>query len=63
MKRCFFIGHREASERIFQVLCDTIEVHITEYSVAEFIVGQYGNFDRLVARALIEAKQKYTHTL
>lgn len=61
MKRCFFIGHREASERIFQVLCDTIEVHITEYDVAEFVVGQHGNFDRLVAKALMEAKQRHPH--
>ena len=33
-------------------LLETIERHITEYGVSEFVVGRYGNFDRLVIRAL-----------
>lgn len=61
MKRCFFIGHREANENIYQALCDSIEEHIIEHDVKEFVVGQYGNFDRLAAKALIEAKQKHPH--
>ena len=31
-------------------LLETIERHIAEYGVSEFVVGQYGNFDRLVSR-------------
>lgn len=61
MKRCFFIGHREASESIYQVLYNLIELHITEHNIEEFVVGQYGNFDRLAAKALIEAKRKHPH--
>lgn len=34
-----------------------IEKHITEYGVTEFIVGHYGEFDRLAAKAVIVAKQ------
>ena len=42
---------------IFPVLQKAVEKHITEYSVTEFIVGQYGGFDHLAAKAVIAAKQ------
>jgi len=58
-KRCFFIGHRETSEEIYPALYKAVEKHITEYGVTEFIVGKYGNFDRLAAKAVIKAKAKY----
>ena len=57
-KTCFFIGHREAGEELLEPLRRVIERHITEYGVTEFVVGQYGNFDRLAARALAEVKQR-----
>lgn len=56
MKSCFFIGHREASTEILPALSSAIEQHVVEYGVTEFIVGHYGGFDRLAARALIAAK-------
>lgn len=56
-KRCFLIGHHDAPESIYPALQREIERHITELSVTEFIVGHYGNFDRMAARALVEAKQ------
>ena len=56
MKSCFFIGHREASEEIFPELAETVEHHIVDYGVTEFIVGNYGSFDRMAARAVISAK-------
>ena len=56
MKSCFFIGHREASEKIFPELAEAVERHIVDYSVTEFIVGNYGGFDRMAARAVISAK-------
>lgn len=59
MKSCFFIGHRDASESIFPTLLKEVECHITEQSVAEFVVGNYGAFDRLSARAVITAKQQH----
>ena len=48
MGSCFFIGHRETPDQVYPALLETIEHHITEYGVSEFVVGRYGNFDRLV---------------
>ena len=59
MKSCFFIGHREASSELLPILRRIIEKHISEYGVTEFIVGGYGNFDRLAAKAVISLKQQY----
>ena len=56
-KSCFFIGHREAGPEILPALEAAIEKHISEYGVTEFIVGHYGGFDRLAARALVSAKK------
>lgn len=58
-KRCFFIGHREASDDLLPALRAAIEQHIVEYGVTEFLVGKYGGFDRLAAQSVIEAKQKH----
>ena len=60
MKTCFFIGHRDAPESIYDRLLAAVERHITEYGVTEFVVGKYGNFDHLAARAVIEAKQYHS---
>ena len=60
MKTCFFIGHRDAPESIYGRLLAAVERHIIEYGVTDFVVGRYGNFDRLVARAVIEAKQRHS---
>ena len=59
MKSCFFIGHREASDELLPLLEQTVEKHIFEYGVTEFIVGKYGRFDHLAARAVISLKQQY----
>lgn len=59
MGSCFFIGHRETPDRVYPTLLETIERHITEYGVSEFVVGQYGSFDRLVIRALSQAKRAH----
>ncbi len=57
MKSCFFIGHREASSEIFPALTEAVEKHIKEYGVTEFIVGNYGGFDHMAAKAVIAAKE------
>ena len=57
VKTCFFIGHREAGERILSVLAQEVERHITEYGVTEFVMGHYGGFDRLAASAVRAAKE------
>ena len=48
-KSCFFIGHREADERLLPRLKLTIERLITEENVRFFYVGEYGGFDRIAA--------------
>ena len=58
-KSCFFIGHREASEEIYADLRVAVEQHIVEYGVTEFIAGHYGGFDRLAAKAVIQAKKTH----
>ena len=58
-KSCFFIGHREADERIYPQLLSEVKRHIAECGVTEFIVGHYGGFDRMAARAVVEAKKEF----
>lgn len=58
-KTCFFIGHRDAPETIRNKIAEAIEQCIIDYGVAQFFVGQYGRFDRMVARQLIEMKKCY----
>ena len=55
----FFIGHRETSSKILPALENAIETHISKYAAKEFIVGNYGGFDRLAARAVIAAKKAH----
>lgn len=56
---CFFIGHREAGDELIPALTAAVERHITEYGVTSFIVGRYGNFDKLAARVVIDAKKRH----
>ena len=62
-KSCFFIGHREANEEIYAELRVAVEQHIVEFGVTEFIVGHYGGFDRMAARAVIEAKKTHPEVI
>ena len=55
--RCFFIGHHDASESIYPQLVEAVRRHIEKYSVNEFVVGQYGSFDRMAARAVLAVKE------
>ena len=59
MKSCFFIGHREASLEVLPALTEAVERHIVEYGVTEFIVGNYGGFDHMAAKAVIIAKERH----
>lgn len=51
MKSCFFIGHREADERLPPALKKAIEQLIAE-NVSYFYVGGYGGFDRIAGTAV-----------
>ena len=55
-KSCFFIGHRESPYEILPELEEAIETHIREYGVTDFIVGNYGSYDRMAANCVIRAK-------
>ena len=55
-KRCFFIGHREASDDLLPALRAAVEKHIIDHGVTEFLVGAYGSFDHLAAQCVMEAK-------
>ena len=59
MKTCFFIGHRDSPASLFPMLAEEVERHITEYGVADFVVGHYGRFDTLAAEAMLNAKQRH----
>lgn len=56
---CFFIGHREAPDRLLSVLEQEVERHITEYGVTAFTVGQYGGFDALATQAVKKARERH----
>ena len=58
-KSCFFMGHREADERLLPRLELEIDRLIQEDNVRYFYVGGYGGFDRIAAAAVKHAKQKY----
>ena len=56
-KSCFFIGHRETPDNVSPLLQEAVNKHIEDDGVTEFIVGHYGNFDYLAAKAVIAAKR------
>ena len=59
MNSCFFIGHREADERLLPRLELEIERLITKENVRYFYVGGYGGFDQIATTAVKRAKKKY----
>ncbi len=58
-KTCCFIGHSEILVDISKALTAAVERHITEYGVTDFLVGQYGQFDRMAARTVMQAKDQH----
>lgn len=59
MQTCFFIGHREAPDDLYPALYDAVLRHIEDYGVTDYVVGHYGRFDALAARAVREAKKMH----
>lgn len=59
MKTCFLIGHRDVPYDLRKKLEKAIAAAITEYGVTEFLVGQYGAFDKMAAACLAEAKKAH----
>ena len=59
MKSCFFIGHREADERLVPILREVIRKLVTEEHVRHFYVWGYGGFDQIAGIAVKEVKCQY----
>ena len=59
MKSCFFIGHRDADERLLPQLIRTIEQLVSQENVTCFYVGGYGGFDRIAAGAVKQVKRRH----
>lgn len=58
---CFMFGNRDTPPEAREFIEGSVELHIVDDGVTEFIVGQYGNFDRMAASVVMEMKQKYPH--
>lgn len=59
MSRCFCVGYRETPESVLPFLEQVVEDMVVRQGVTEFVVGHYGNFDRLVCKAVGKIKSKY----
>ena len=59
LKTCFLIGHRDAPVALRDKLERAIAEAITDYGVTEYVVGQYGAFDKMAAACLAEAKKAH----
>ena len=51
-KVCFLFGHRDASDWLLPELEQAVERQYTCYGIRNFIVGGYGNFNRLAGMAV-----------
>ena len=60
---CFFIGHRDAGEKNYTRLRNEIERLILDRGITHFVVGHYGCFDALAARAVLEIKQQHPQVM
>ena len=58
---CCLFGHKETPASIAAELGKVIDHLIQERGVDEFPVGNQGAFDRMVHRALREARNRYPH--
>lgn len=58
MKRCFFIGHRDAPGALYPKVLAAVGDCIRMHGEVEFLVGRYGNFDAMAAQAVIAWKQE-----
>lgn len=58
-KTCCFFGHSEIWAFIDDDLDDAVERHIAEHDVTAFLVGNYGQFDHMAARAVMAAKARH----
>ena len=58
MNTCFFIGHRDTPAEVYSQIVSEVE-RLILCGVTEFVVGHYGAFDRMAARAVREVKRQH----
>ena len=58
MNTCFFIGHRDTPADVYSQIVAEVE-RLILCGVTEFVVGHYGAFDRMAAKAVREAKRRH----
>ena len=58
MKTCFLFGHRDAPEALLPAIEAAMLECVDARGVEEFVVGRYGGFDALAARAGCAVKRK-----
>ena len=58
---CSFFGHKNTPQTIYPQIRECIEKLITLYNVDSFMVGNQGDFDYMVLKALRQLKQEYPH--
>ena len=60
MKTCFLFGHRDAPDGLRSCIEAAVEYHYRELGINQFIIGAYGNFDRMAAGAVKAVKQRHS---
>lgn len=61
-KICCFAGHGKIygnTNKLKEIIIKTAEELITNYGVTEFLVGHYGDFDRIATSCIRELKNRF----
>ena len=58
---CSFFGHKDTPQSVYPKLLDAVEDLIVNRDVSSFMVGNQGEFDSMVLKALRELKTVYPH--
>ncbi|MBE6912588.1 MAG: DUF1273 domain-containing protein [Ruminococcaceae bacterium] len=59
MSACTFFGHRLMPNKVYHHIISSVEALICDHGVDTFYVGNNGEFDRTVRRALKDLKEVY----
>lgn len=60
-KICFMFGNHDTPCSVRELLEGSVELHIVDDGVTDFVVGQYGNFDRMAATVVMNLKKQYPY--
>ena len=58
-KTCFMFGHSNAENDIYEGIVRAVKMHYTCCGVRRFVIGHYGNFDKIGRHALAAVKKEY----